>query len=241
MNDINGILVVNKPEGWTSHDVVKKTRNIFGGIKVGHTGTLDPMATGVLVLLIGIATKKANIFENDLKRYLAEVTFGRATNTYDRTGETTAVGDPKIVNINNLKTVLKSLAGESEQLPPMFSAIKIGGKKLYKLARAGKTIERKPRKIKIYSIKSDLTDYPRIMLDIECSKGTYIRSIAHQLGKMVDCPAHLSALQRTASGKYLIKDAVDFLSLIESAETGNMEQFVRPIINYGKKYEGNKK
>jgi tRNA pseudouridine55 synthase len=229
LTDLNGILIVNKPQGWTSHDVVKKTRNLLGVSKVGHTGTLDPMATGVLVLLIGTATKVARYFENDRKRYVAEITFGRATDTYDNDGRTTATDNPMNVDVNVIKTAIVQLEGDSEQIPPMFSALKVGGKKLYRLARAGKIVDRKPRKINISSIEYDLSTYPRITLGIECSKGTYIRSIAHQLGEMVGCPSHLSALKRSASGDYTIEDAVDFLSLCESTGHGNIERLIRPV------------
>ncbi len=231
MNTISGILIVDKPSGWTSHDVVKKTRNLLNVSKVGHTGTLDPMATGVLVLLIGKATKSACLFENDPKSYLAEVTFGWATDTYDFTGATTATGDPSKVNINHLKDAIKSFQGESEQIPPMFSAVKIGGKKLYQLARSGKTVIRKPRKINIKKIEPDLSGFPRITLDIECSKGTYIRTISHSLGEMIGCPAHLSALRRTASGKYTIEEAADFLTLIEAEDQSNLERLIYPVPN----------
>ncbi len=230
MSYLSGILVIDKPSGWTSHDVVKKTKNMLGGdIKVGHTGTLDPMATGVLILLIGKATKIARFFEKDEKRYLAEITFGFSTDTYDRTGVTTAKGDPHKVDMETLKKAVKSFEGETEQFPPMYSAIKVGGKKLYKLARADKKVELKPRTIFISFIELILTDYPKINLEIICSKGTYVRSIAEQLGKNVGCPAHLSALKRIASGKYTIEDSVDFLSLIESKDYNRLKSLIRPI------------
>ena len=228
MSDLEGILVVDKPSGWTSHDVVKKTKKVLHGIKVGHTGTLDPFATGVLVLLIGKATKLAKYFEKDDKSYQAEITFGSATDTYDFTGTTTATGDPYVVDIDTLKNAIKSFEGESEQLPPMYSAIKVGGKRLYSLARAGKKVELKPRKVTIYYIESRLTDYPKVILHIKCSKGTYIRSIADQLGKKVGCPTHLSALRRTSSGKYTLEDAVDFLLIIKSGEYNTLKSFIKP-------------
>ena len=228
MSDLEGILVVDKPSDWTSHDVVKKTKKVLHGIKVGHTGTLDPFATGVLVLLIGKATKLAKYFEKDYKSYQAEITFGSATDTYDCTGTTTAKGDPYIVDIDTLKNAIKSFEGESEQLPPIYSAIKVGGNRLYSLARDGKKVELKPRKVTIDYIESRLTDYPKVILHIKCSKGTYIRSIADQLGKKVGCPAHLSALRRTSSGKYTLEDAVDFLSIIKSSEYNTLKSFIKP-------------
>ena len=223
-----GILIVNKPSCWTSHDVVKKTRIILGGIKVGHTGTLDPMATGVMILLIGKATRLARLFEQDTKRYRAEITFGRSTDTYDRTGETTAVGDAAQVDWAILEKCIYNLKGASEQLPPMYSAVKVEGKKLYQLARSGKTVERKPRKIFISSISASMDEFPRILLDIECSKGTYIRSIAHDLGETAGCPAHLSALSRVACGKYTLDEAVDFLSIVH-APAEDVFKLIKPV------------
>ncbi len=228
MSDLNGILVVDKPSSWTSHDVVQKTKNLLGGPKVGHTGTLDPFATGVLVLLVGKATKQAKFFENDDKRYHAEITFGYATDTFDSTGRVTSTGDPDAVNREELKSFIQSLEGESEQIPPMYSAVKVGGKKLYQLARAGKEIERKPRKIVIQSIEAHIEEFPKIQLNIHCSKGTYIRTIADQLGTMAGCPACLTALRRTSSGTYTLDDAVVFLPL---AEAGDSDVLKKAIIS----------
>ncbi len=229
MSDINGILVVDKPSGWTSHDVVKKTKFLLGGLKVGHTGTLDPFATGVLVLLIGKATKLAQYFEKDDKTYQAEITFGYSTDTYDISGEITAKGNPDKLDSENLMAAIKSFEGESEQIPPMYSSVKVKGKRLYQLARAGEIVERKSRKITIYSIEIVHIDFPIITLSIACSKGTYIRSIANQIGDMVYCPAHLSALRRTASGKYTLKDAACFLSLVNSTNRSEIEHLIIPI------------
>lgn len=226
---MNGILVVDKPSGWTSFDVVNKVRKMLHGVKVGHTGTLDPRATGVLVLLIGSATKRAPEFESDTKRYRAEVTFGRATDTYDAEGKTTAEGNPDLVDRDQLESAIRSLKGESDQIPPMYSAVKVGGRKLYDLARAGKTIERASRRITISSIEASLEDFPRVVLDIECSKGTYIRTIAHQLGEMTGCPAHLSALRRTASGKFRIEDAIEFASVARSGDAEEIMGKITPV------------
>ena len=227
----DGILIVDKPQGWTSHDVVKKTRNLLGGAKVGHTGTLDPMATGILVLLVGKATKMARYFEKDDKRYLAEVTFGRSTDTFDSLGKTTSTGDPGSVDMTMLRNVIASFEGKSEQVPPMFSAVKVGGKKLYQLARAGHTVERKPRTIVIKKLEADISGYPAVKLDIECSKGTYIRTIAQQLGERAGCPSHLSALRRTVSGNYTLQDAIDFLKVAKSEDKYTLEQHIIPILN----------
>ncbi|MFC1650292.1 tRNA pseudouridine(55) synthase TruB [Candidatus Latescibacterota bacterium] len=229
MNELKGILVVDKPPDWTSHDVVKKTKNMLGGVKVGHTGTLDPFSTGVLILLIGKTTKLAKFFEKDDKSYNAEITFGSSTDSYDCTGKTTETGDPNKVEMDVLNSAIKSFEGVSEQIPPMYSAIKVDGKRLYKLARKGISVEVKPRKIKISSIESDITNFPKVLLKIKCSKGTYIRSIADKLGKYVSCPAHLSALCRTAAGKYTLDDAFDFLSVVNSADADTLRGFIKQV------------
>lgn len=226
---INGVLIVDKPSGWTSHDVVNKTRRLLG-VKAGHAGTLDPMATGVLVLLIGNATRQATRFEHDGKRYLAEVAFGSATDTYDADGTETASGDPGRIDRELLARSVRSFEGASEQQPPMYSAVKIGGRRLYDLARAGKTVERKPRPIFIESIEMDDRDFPLLRLDITCSKGTYIRTIAHELGEMTGCPAHLSALRRIASGEFTIARAVDFTAAIQSSDAaGILRRSIEPV------------
>jgi tRNA pseudouridine55 synthase len=221
MKDINGILVIDKPAGWTSHDVVKKVKNLLGGkIKVGHTGTLDPMATGVLILLIGKATKSARLFENDDKRYRATVTFGTATDTYDSEGEITKEEDPSVLNIDTLMTAVDSFRGIIKQVPPMYSAKKVGGQKLYKIARKGKEVKRKPHTVHIKKLDAEYSDFPNVYLDILCSKGTYIRSIAHDLGEKIGCPAHLSELMRTEAGEHSIDEALDFREFLSENPTG---------------------
>lgn len=229
MSEINGILVVNKPAGWTSHDVVKKTRAMLGGVKVGHAGTLDPFATGVLVLLVGSATKHADRFSGQDKEYSAEITFGTATDTYDPTGSVTAEGDPLLVDRKTLMREIGALTGEFDQKPPMFSAVKVGGERLYRLARRGKTVERQPRRVRVEVLRFDLDGYPCVTLVLKCSKGTYVRSIAHELGVKVGCPAHLSALVRTASGPYMIGDALDFLAIARRNGDTELRAAITPI------------
>lgn len=229
MTDLNGILVVDKPSGWTSNDVVQKTKNLIGGAKVGHTGTLDPMATGVLVLLIGRATKLASKLAVDAKRYTAVVTFGSATDTYDAEGVVTATGDPSCIDREILKQTINGLKGIREQVPPMFSAKKIRGKKLYELARSGKTIERKSVPIEITDISFDDSAFPEVTIDISCSKGTYIRSIAHELGRMMGCPSHLSRLRRTEAGIFTLRDVVDFSTAATSNDSKMLIDSIRAI------------
>ena len=222
----DGILIINKPAGWTSHDVVNKTRRLLGGVKAGHTGTLDPFATGILILLIGRATRQAIRFEHDVKGYTAEVTFGYATDTYDCTGSVTETGDPSQVDTAALLAAIEQFRGESYQVPPPYAAVKVGGVRLYKLARQGKAAVAQPRKITVHSITSDIGRFPVVTLEMVCSKGTYVRSIAHELGKKAGCPAHLSALVRTRVGEYSLADAVDFLSAVRESD---VELLVRNI------------
>jgi len=224
-----GILVVDKPEGWTSNDVVQKTKHMIKAKKVGHTGTLDPMATGVLILLIGKATKTAHLYADDYKRYQAEITFGSSTDSYDRTGAVTEEGSPDSVDLEKLKEVIESFKGPQEQLPPMYSAVKVKGKKLYELARKGKVVERKARSIIIESIEADLSAFPVITIDVLCSKGTYIRSIAHDIGDRVACPSHLSGLVRTAAGRYTIENAVDFSGTVDAGDALNLLNNIIPL------------
>ncbi len=225
----DGILIINKPSGWTSHDVVNKTRRLLGGVKVGHTGTLDPFATGVLVLLVGSATRQAKRFEHDVKGYIGEVTFGYATDTYDCTGSVTETGDPSKVDRAALLADIENLRGESYQVPPPYAAVKVGGVRLYKLARQGKAAEAQPRKITIHSITGDIRRFPVVTLEMVCSKGTYVRSIAHELGKKAGCPAHLSALVRTRVGEYSLADAVDFISAARESDVALLARNIRTM------------
>jgi tRNA pseudouridine55 synthase len=227
---VSGILVVDKPVGWTSHDVVNKTRNLLGGIKVGHTGTLDPFATGVLVLMLGTATKSASSFSGDRKSYDADVTFGHATDTYDVTGETTETGDPGLIDPARIEAALDHFRGEIQQVPPMYSAKKVRGRKLYELARKGKTIEREPRLVTVSRLDYDLSAFPAILkLSMDCSAGTYVRSIAHDLGQATGCPAHLSALRRTAAGRFTIDQALDFSVVAENNDRDRLSACIQPL------------
>ena len=230
MTAVSGILVVDKPVGWTSHDVVNKTRNLLGGIKVGHTGTLDPFATGVLVLLLGSATKAANRFSGDWKSYDADVTFGRATDTFDCTGETTETGDPGLIGPPVIESALERFRGDIQQIPPMFSAKKIHGRKLYELARAGKTVDRDPRLVTVSRLDGDFSKFPPVVkLTMDCTAGTYVRSIAHDLGQAVGCPAHLSALRRTAAGRFTVDRALDFNLVAENNDRDRLSSCIQPL------------
>ena len=219
--DYFGFLNIYKPAGMTSHDVVYKIRKISGIKQVGHTGTLDPFAEGVLPVCLGKATRLIEYLTDD-KEYLATVQFGKSTATYDLEGEVTNISVFK-VNENDILTALKNFEGEIEQLPPIYSAIKVNGKKLYDYARKGQDVEIKPRKVFIEKIELKSFDYENQSAEIliKCSKGTYIRSIAHDLGKITGAYAYLTKLTRTQAGKFIINDAIK-LDEIENNFSTNM-------------------
>lgn len=205
------ILVVNKPKGWTSHDVVNKVRRIYGVKKVGHAGTLDPMATGVLIVLVGDATKRQKEFMGMEKEYEAEITFGAETDTYDAEGivaiERSSNQAVKNLTRDKIKRILGEFEGEIEQTVPPYSAVKVKGKRLYELARKGKIGNVKLPKRKVFIKEIRLLDFqqgnlPKARIRVVCSKGTYIRSLAHDLGQKFGCGAFLSELVRTRVGKF---------------------------------------
>lgn len=216
---MDGILLVDKPEGWTSHDVVAKVRNILKAetghkLKVGHTGTLDPAATGLLVLVLGSYTKKAGEFSKLDKVYEAELTLGKTSTTGDSEGE--------IVEKSSLKpekaaaeAILTTFTGEIQQTPPIYSAVKIDGQRAYKLARQGKTPEVQPRKVKVHEITDIEYDYPKLSFTCKVSSGTYIRSLAEDIGEALGTGAYLSALRRTQVSDFKVEKAlkIDSLSL----------------------------
>lgn len=204
---LDGILVVNKPPGITSHDVVDFIRRKFNIKRVGHAGTLDPMATGVLVMLLGKATKLSNTFTGDDKEYIAKIFFGKSTDTQDAHGRVIEEKKLDTLDIEDIKKALDNFKGEIEQIPPMVSAIKHKGKKLYQLARSGKTVEREPRKIKISGIEILDFKFPEMTFRVKCSKGTYVRTLCEDIGKSLGVPSHMSSLIRIASGDFLLGDS----------------------------------
>jgi len=210
---MDGILLVEKPSGLTSHDVVDFIRNRFKLDKVGHAGTLDPDATGVLVLLLGKATKLFSKISSHDKQYLAVVKLGESTDTMDSKGKITDAVSDFSVNEKDIKEVLKEFEGEIAQVPPMFSAVKLKGRKLYELARQGKTVPRKPRKIYIHKIDMVKFTSPFIKLRIKCSKGTYTRKICNDLGSKLGIPAHQFSLVREKCGDFNLSDAVSINKL----------------------------
>jgi tRNA pseudouridine55 synthase len=205
---MEGILLVDKPAGWTSHDVVAKVRSILSKgaaekVKVGHTGTLDPMATGLLILVVGSYTKRAAEFSKLDKTYEAEITLGANSTTADAEGEISPVNDHQPSNAE-VAAVVGSFIGRIEQVPPAYSAIKVGGQRAYILARAGKNLEIEPRKITIYELKLTRYEYPRLYVTARVSSGTYIRSLAEDIGQKL---GYLSALRRTQVGPYDVNKA----------------------------------
>jgi len=202
-----GFLNIYKPKGITSFDVIFKLRKILNIKKMGHTGTLDPLAEGVLIVAIGEATKIIEFMIKDEKAYSAEIILGSESNTYDAEGELKKVSSQK-PDFDQVQAVLGSFKGEIDQVPPMFSALKIKGKKAYELAREGKEVEMKSRKVTISEIVLIDYKYPNLTIDVECSSGTYIRSLAYDIGKKLDTGAYLNALKRTKVGHFLIKDSV---------------------------------
>jgi len=216
---MNGIIVVNKPKGKTSHDIVYIMRRLTGVRRVGHTGTLDPNATGVLPICIGNATKAAEYITDGNKAYRAEMILGTSTTTQDSSGEIVA---RKSVDIDNAQivNVVNSFVGAIKQVPPMYSAVKVNGKKLYELARAGQEIERKSRTIEIFGIDILSVDLKNnvVNMDIACSKGTYIRTLCHDIGNKLGCFAHMGELQRLKSGRFDIEQSYTIEELTELSQ-----------------------
>ena len=234
---MDGIILVNKPQGWTSFDVCNKIRHLTGTKKVGHSGTLDPMATGVLPVFLGKATKSIQYFMSGDKGYAGEMVLGVRTDTGDATGKTL---NPKSEILSNLKiqisqiqNIFKKYIGEIEQVPPMYSAVKINGQRLYRLARKGIEIKREPRKIKIYELRLTPNDSPdaaataqRIAFYVLCSKGTYVRQLVMDIGDDLGCGAHLSALERVYSHPFHISQALDIVTIENLAKIGKLDTVI---------------
>ncbi len=244
---MNGILIIDKPAGITSHDVVSKVRRILKTKRVGHTGTLDPFATGVMVILVGQATRLAQFLDKDIKEYEAVVRFGFETDTGDRTGSPKSkVQGPKSVNIEQVEGVLESFRGEIEQVPPMYSAKKVDGKKLYELARKGETIVRKPLKVTIHRLElippapatydESIFERNTLGIQVSCSAGTYIRTLAEDIGRKLGTGAHLTELRRTAAGRFSISQAVTLEELGEMVDPASriipMEEAVSHLAKF---------
>ena len=206
METPNGLLIVDKPAGFTSHDVVAKLRGVLGTRRIGHGGTLDPMATGVLVVLVGPATRAAEYAAAQRKEYIAALRFGQESDTQDSTGRVLSTGPDTVTRADYDRSVT-ALTGEILQLPPMYSALKVGGKKLVDLARQGQQVERQPRPVTIHEIETLFFDGHEARLRIVCSKGTYVRTLCHDLGHLAGTCAVMTALRRTRSGAFTLQQA----------------------------------
>lgn len=238
----NGIINIYKEKGFTSHDVVAKLRGILKQKKIGHTGTLDPDATGVLPVCLGKGTKLCDMLTDKEKAYSVKFVLGKATDTQDISGEIineTDVSEArKEATDEHIKDVVESYIGEYDQIPPMYSAIKINGKKLYELAREGKEIERPARRIKIIKIENMVIDYPYISMDVYCSKGTYIRTLCHDIGIKLGTYACMTELERIKSGDFIKEDAKTLDEIKVLHENEELEKIIVPV---EKMFDGLKK
>jgi tRNA pseudouridine55 synthase len=226
---LDGGVLVDKPAGPTSHDVVDRIRRRFNLKKVGHCGTLDPNATGLLIIVLGKATKLSERLMGGDKTYEGLVKFGETTDSYDADGEITASLPVPPLTLDQLNTGAATFVGDLMQTPPMVSAVKKDGVPLYKLARKGVEVERKPRLVHVYSYKFSEYDPPVGRFRVACTKGTYVRSLAHELGQKLGCGAHLAALRRTQSGSFKIEDALPLDALL-GLSTPALEKRVIPYL-----------
>jgi tRNA pseudouridine55 synthase len=226
---LSGIVNVDKPPGMTSHDVVDVVRRIAGQRRVGHAGTLDPMATGVLLVCLGQATRVVEYLMAGRKRYRAGVVLGATTDTYDAEGKMLSSQGRTDFARDEIEAVLARFRGRIEQVPPMYSALKQDGQPLYKLARQGKVVERKPRSVELDEII--LLDWtsPSLLVEVTCSPGTYIRSLAHDLGQQLGSGAYLASLVRLSSGRFTLEEAVSLERLEEAFQHGQEGRFLSPV------------
>jgi tRNA pseudouridine55 synthase len=225
---LSGILNVDKPPAVTSHDVVDTVRRLSGQRRVGHAGTLDPMATGVLLILLGRATRLSTYLMAGRKRYQATIVLGVSTDTYDAWGRVVSRGEYAGVRRDRLESALSGFVGSIDQVPPLYSALKRGGQPLYKVARQGGSVELEPRRVTIYEIALKNWSPPSLTIEVGCSAGTYIRSLAHDLGKLLGSGAHLAALVRLQSGKFALEDAVSVERLEEVFRYGQELEYLLP-------------
>ena len=226
---MDGIIVIRKEKGYTSHDVVAKLRGILHMKKIGHTGTLDPDAEGVLPVALGKATKLVDLITDKEKTYEAVMRLGVVTDTQDMTGTILSQTEQISVTEKEVKEAAESFLGEQLQIPPMFSALKVNGKKLYELAREGKTVERKPRPVHFYQIEILEINLPLVRYRVVCSKGTYIRTLCHDMGEKLGCGAAMESLVRTKVGKFELKDAITLAQAEEAVKSGAIQDKVLGI------------
>ncbi|MFZ5495501.1 MAG: tRNA pseudouridine(55) synthase TruB [Verrucomicrobiota bacterium] len=226
--EMEGVLLVDKPSGLTSHDVVHRLRRKLGMRKIGHAGTLDPMATGLLVMLIGKATRISQYLMSADKAYEGEATLGVVTDSQDAEGEVLTTRPVPLLTEADVLAAMKGFLGDQYQTPPMHSAIKVDGVPLYKMARKGEEVEREPRFIRVMAFDLLAFSPPKLSFRLLCTKGTYVRTIAHDLGQKLGCGAHLSALRRTASGKFDIAQCLT-LDAIEALPVAEIEKRLIPV------------
>lgn len=227
--NLDGVIVVNKPAAWTSHDVVAKMRGIANTKSVGHLGTLDPIATGVLPVMVGQSTRLARYFEKSEKAYEAVIRFGFATSTYDREGEPLAPPEDVTITVEQIEACLTPMRGDIDQMPPPISAKKIGGVPAYKLARKNQPVELSPVRVSLYELTLLSAEGDRARLRVRCSAGTYIRSIAHDLGIKLGCGAHVEDLVRTASGEFTLARTHTLDELQSLKNEGRLAEALLPM------------
>jgi len=227
-NAISGALVVDKPVGMTSHDVVQAIRNGTGLRRAGHTGTLDPRASGVLVILVGPAVRLSEYVSASDKRYQAIIRLGGTTDTFDAEGQVTRFEAPLNVTEAQFEEALKTFVGEIEQTPPPYSAVKVQGRKAYEMARKGEEVDLAPRMITVHHLEVLEWAPPEVVIDVHCSSGTYVRSLANDLGVKLGCGAYLVGLRRTKSGRFSLRDATPLRKLQEAFQAGSWYQYLIP-------------
>ena len=226
---INGIVNIYKEKGYTSHDVVAVLRKVVGQKKIGHTGTLDPDATGVLPVCLGRATKVCELLTDHDKTYEALLLLGKTTDTQDISGEVLEEKDPAHLTEEEVRSCIESFIGEYDQVPPMYSALKVNGKKLYELAREGKTVERKSRRVQIHGIRILEMNLPHVRMEVDCSKGTYIRTLCHDIGEKLQVGGCMEELERTKVGRFLKEDAVTLDEVRQKMEQGEGAELFTPL------------
>lgn len=225
---MNGVINVYKEKGFTSHDVVAKMRGILRMRKIGHTGTLDPDAEGVLPVCVGSATKLCDMLTDKTKTYRAVLLLGIVTDTQDTSG-TVLTEQPVMAEETAVRQVIESFVGLYHQIPPMYSALKVNGKKLYELARAGKEIERKPRPVEILEIVIEQVELPRVTFLVTCSKGTYIRTLCHDIGQQLGCGGCMEALTRTRVDRFAVADSLTLSQLEQLRDDDQLESVILPV------------
>ena len=228
-NMIHGVINIYKEKGYTSHDVVAVLRKVVGQKKIGHTGTLDPAATGVLPVCLGRATKVCELLTDHDKTYEALLLLGKTTDTQDISGEVLEERDPGNLTEEEVRSCIESFIGEYDQIPPMYSALKVNGKKLYELAREGKTVERKSRKVQIHGIRILEMNLPHVRMEVDCSKGTYIRTLCHDIGEKLQVGGCMEELERTKVGRFLKEDAVTLDEVRQKMEQGEGAELFTPL------------